>query len=506
MGSLLLNANIASVTAYPYFDDSSEKNFELLVKDIQERGGCALIGAGLSQQAGMPGWEGIIKKLRAAAGLPPKPFNPHSAEREMETLRESLDDRFLAALREAFDLTGRELPESYQRLSNIRFDRLATINIDDLLHHVVTILRRDEESTIYVYGTDEFLGKSYYYLHGRLKTARSPGDLVLCSDDYAVAYGPEGEAWRVLGALARAPGPLLFIGSSMADVDVRYVLRYVNHCRVSRRGESERRVSEPPWFAILPANLYSLIPVLAGHPLTEEQKNELTGKAVAAKTDELGLIRVIWYEYDRAHRGLELLIRRLEHLCARPIDAKGDPFLASARELDDLALLTQPSETQIQRVVDLIRVRGNRTHFLRQAVDSWLPLLWDCSELRSFQEPQLGDDGNYYIKAWDAAGFVTRSAGKQPETTLRMIMEIKTENWGVVTELARAATELPSDLLKSALPAFAEWLHGRFASTSLAGHFLLELIDRLVDEDEDETALQLFALLGEWEEGTDGNG
>ena len=464
------------------------------------------MGAGLSQQAGMPGWEGLIKKLRAAAGSPPKRFNPFSAALEMETLRESLDKTYLAALREAFDLTGRELPEAYRRLSNVRFDQLATTNIDDLLHVVATVLRGDEESAIYVYGSDNFLGKSYYYLHGRLKTARRPGDLVLCRDDYAVAYGPGGEALQVLEALARAPGPLLFIGSSMGDVDIQYILRHVDNYRITRRGETERYDSEPPWFAILPANLHSLIPELAGHPLAEEAKNELARKAVARKTEELGAIRIIWYEYDGAHSALDLLIRRLEALCARPIDARDDVFLASARELDDLALLTRPSENQIQRVVELIRVRGSRKHFLRKAVDAWLPLLWKRGELRSFDEPQLGDDGNYYIKGWDAGGFVARSAGKQPETTLQMIKEIKTENWGVVTELARAATELPSDLVKSALPDFAEWLRGRFASALLAPHFLLELVVRLVDEEEDEAALQLFALLGEWEERTDDNG
>lgn len=285
----------------------------------------------------------------------------------------------------------------------------------------------------------------------------------------------------------------------MGDADVQHVLRFVDHYRLSRQGTSERLISDPPWFAILPANLDTLVPELAGYPTTEPERETFLERAVARRTDELRPVRVIWYAYDHAHRGLDLIIRRLEQLCARPIDPRGDTFLAAARELDDLALLTHPTATQVDRVIDLIRVRGNRAHFLRGAANSWLPELWERGELRSFREPQLGEDGNYYIEAWDAAGFLARSASAEPETALRMILDTKTENWAVISALARASTELPSDLVGRALPAFSAWLEGRFATTSSAAHFLLELTARLVDEQRDDMALELFGLLGRWE-------
>lgn len=185
---------MAVVRSYPYYDPASEANFDLLVSAIQQRGGCALIGAGLSQQAGLPGWEVLVGRLRAIAGLAPVRFSPLSAPREMEAVRDSLGDRYMDALREAFDLAGRELPESYRRLSNVRFGQLATTNVDELLHVVATVIRGDDGSEVYVHGSDDLVGKRYFYLHGRLKTALRPDEVVLCSRDYALAYGPGGRS------------------------------------------------------------------------------------------------------------------------------------------------------------------------------------------------------------------------------------------------------------------------------------------------------------------------
>jgi len=291
----------------------------------------------------------------------------------------------------------------------------------------------------------------------------------------------------------------------MNDVDVRFGLKRVENYRLSRRGSSEQYATEPLWFAFLPANLETLLPELTGVQLAKPEREQILKRAVARASGELRPVRPVWYVFDDSHQGLNVLINQMELHCGRPIDPTDDTFLAAARELDELMLLERPTDNQIGAVLDLIKVKGNREHFFRNAGSAWLPILWERGELSTFEEPARGEDGNYYIKVWDAGAFVARSSSEQPETIGSMIIDIKTENWGVISNLARASVGLPAPLLKELLPSFKRWFETRFISAGLVGLSLIEIAGRLVDEGEYEIALKIFEILGSWEI-IDGNG
>jgi hypothetical protein len=364
---------------------------------------------------------------------------------EFDTLRDALQEDYLPALRSV--LAGsKPLPPIYESVARIPFRHFATTNLDELLYVTATVIRRDAEETVWVYPDPETIGaKTYFYLHGRLETAKGPNDLVLCASDYHLAYDLSGgPAWAALQQLTS--GPILFVGSSLDDPDIKRLLEVQQRLRLVRvrlGGQWAERYSRQPWFAILPAKpdeRFVNVPAML-----EWQRDQFTG------------FTPIWYSYDTEHRGLDELLLRLERAGRVQVASQRD-FIEIAADLEELGKLMDPKPPDIAEVKRLLMAPSHRQHFFRMASSSWFPILMESDLITpSVPEPVEGPDGPV-AEYWDAAEFVVRAGPLYPEAALSMLQGIETRNWLVVEALGRMLLAFPSEHLSGALQFVEEWL------------------------------------------------
>ena len=475
----------------------SEENFKALVSAVEGGRATAFLGAGLGKQAGLPGWPELLEDLCQGNEEPTGPFNAQTAPDDFETVRQQLVGEYLPRLREILDPPGLQIPDTYRVLADIPFKRFATTSLDELLFLLATIVLGEAEELVHAYPSLGILDCRHYYLHGRLRTASSDDDIVLCSSDYACAYdGEMAPAKHALVALLHTP--LIFIAASLSDPDIQHVMTVLQRNRTlrGRSGELETQVylSRPSWYALLAAHAENLVESSTLQALIPQ--NELVA-LMAERERILHPVKVIWYRHDPTHSQLKALLERLRFATRKPATEE-EPFMASARELEELAALTSPKPDQIEKVLGHLAAPTHARHFFRYATASWLPILWARGHLRQFTDPQLGSDGNYRVSEWDAADFVGRSASAYPDVVLQMIREIETDNWLVVYGLARALENLPADKVSQAIPAVDGWLSRRFAFASPASMALSGLLKRLVSEQEWDAALALFGVLVKW--------
>ena len=485
----------------PFIDEESERNFQNLAAAVREGRSTVFVGAGLSQQANLPGWRGLLEGLCSAAKVAPIPFRPGRAARDIETIRAKLGNQYLPTLRKLLAPRELQLSAGYRTIADTPFKRFATINVDELLYYTAFLLGHDGAHSIYEYPSTEYLNEPIYYLHGRLHSAKTGDDLVLCDSDYHRAYGEHGETRQVLTNLFATSDPVLFVGSSLYDPDLMHLLTELRRHRRSSSQVGGRRLdryaADPKWFAILPADLERLVrqpEVVRYVPTTE------IPRLVRSAADDLRPIHSIWYEYDPAHRGLYELLERLRELTRAPLSGGGHRFLADAENIERLAAAVSPTRDEVDRALLFMRLPAHRRHFFRHASSSWLAVLWNRGGLAVFDEPSQGADGDHYVTGWDAAEYFVRSASTDPQVALDVILTVKTENWLVNWSLARALGQLPANSLTKAMPAVREWLNSRFAGASPVAFSLLELLQRLVAEQEWDAAINLFELMAEWKD------
>jgi len=473
------------------------------VSAVEEGRATVFLGAGLGAQAGLPNWPKLLEKLSPNDDRFTTPYNAETAPDEFEELRKQLAAEYLPRLRELLNPPGLEIPQLCRILADVPFRRIATTNVDEILFLIATVLLRKPEESIYIYPSDDIWDRNYFYLHGRLKTAGSAEDIVLRSSDYFRAYDDgEKKAERVLFHLLEAP--LVFIAFSLTDFDVKKVIKFLARNQILKRqsGTMETQVflSMPRWFAVLSDSPENLID---SPTMQKRVEQEDLAPLMRERESVLRPVKVIWYKHDTAHSRLRALLERLQSATRKPATEE-EPFMAAASDIEELAALTSPTPGQIEQALNHLAAPTHRTHFFRYAAPSWLPILWDREQFRAFPQPQLDQDGNYRVSQWDAADFVHRSARAHPDTVLRMIQEIRTENWVVVYGLARALEELPADLVSKAVPSVDDWLGSRFAVASPASLALSRLLGRLVSEQEWDAALLLFEVLVKWKVTDDG--
>lgn len=482
----------------PFADKTSEEHFEALIDVIKARRTTVVIGAGLAQQAGLPGWPELIDALFNEAGLSSGEFVASQAKHQVEKLRLALGgEEYLAALRKTLDHPGLLLPQGYLQLSEIPFQRFATTNIDELLFVMAANNDRDPEALLYAYPNGDYRSEQrYYYLHGRLRTALEWSDLVLGTTDYGKAYGQHGDVRHVLTNVLT--GPVLFVGSSISDPALKSILELLQDNRISGLHwggrTSERYQASPDWFALRAANKHELTtPSFAADSIPDADIPRLLTYASAEYPD----IKFIWYDYDANHSGLTKILDRLRSEMWQAF-GRSSRFLEIAPELEELARTSKPSTQEIGRALLRLGIPTNRRHFFQYAVPNWLSILWNSGELRAFEEPRKGADGNYYAESWDAGEFIVRSAPHSPDTILDMVRMLHTENWSVLYSLARALNALPADVVTQAAQYIAGWFDSRFTAGSVVTLALLDVFERLVSERQWDAALALYAVLAVW--------
>lgn len=140
--------------------------------------------------------------------------------------------------------------------------------------------------------------------------------------------------------------------------------------------------------------------------------------------------------------------RRLSEELTATLLATIAPFFEGTGELDALLALESPTNTDAERVADLLRTASQYAYFFDRAGERWLrPLISVRQLLKS--PPELVDVGGGYVRApdWPQGRFLTRLAPADPEAVLKIVKKIPTSgNPRVVAEIVSATRALPTTL------------------------------------------------------------
>src|SRR5436190_3746944 len=202
-------------------------------------------GAGVSYPAGLPGFEGLIKKLYGALGTAPLPLERAALKaRQYDTTIGLLEAR-LAPMGRGRGQLRRHLAQILTSASNsgestathaalLRlargrngYSRLVTTNFDRLFAEVISRERLAvPEFSAPLLPMPKSSWDGLVYLHGLLAPEATHTDLnklVLSSGDFGLAYLTERWAARFVGELFRN-FTVCFVGYSINDPVLRYMM------------------------------------------------------------------------------------------------------------------------------------------------------------------------------------------------------------------------------------------------------------------------------------------
>lgn len=227
----------------------AEATFAAIVEALGKKRLIAFVGAGVSASVGYPTWNRLLTRLhQTVMKLPAAPASPKyilQLRRMKDSLWRAEEYRrllgragFEAVLWESFRPIDRSSP-ALQALVALPFRHFLTTNYDDSLE---TALRsRPEQGSrgtrleVIDWADNERLShflaslstpdgpQHLVYLHGRYG---EPGSTVLTESDYVRRYVVSDDAGRKLFALLITQ-PVLFIGFSLEDPELAYILRHV---------------------------------------------------------------------------------------------------------------------------------------------------------------------------------------------------------------------------------------------------------------------------------------
>lgn len=212
------------------------------------------VGAGLSMDAGLPGWEGLLTELAERADVPTSladlPLVADYIEHEPSVGRGALEHHLLAQLHGVGEPT-----EGHRLVAELPVREVWTTNYDRLLElampdaHTVT---RDDDAQL-----ADSSGRSVIKMHGSLPVSRGrpwPARPVITRGDYERYPTDHPRTWTRLRATYLTT-TMLFLGFSFTDPNIEVLLRLARlagtaskdrHLTVLRRptDEGERRLHD----------------------------------------------------------------------------------------------------------------------------------------------------------------------------------------------------------------------------------------------------------------------
>jgi hypothetical protein len=200
------------------------------------------IGAGLSQAAGLPGWESLLDPIREDCNVPKSDDYPLVAEYitfELSGGRQALHDRILAAIT-ATPVSPRP---NHRLIARLRVPQVWTTNYDQLIERAVKAVEADtavavDEGTVHTIASNR---RAVIKMHGSLSSDpphwHSPP--VITRTDFERYEMEHPRMWTVLRAtyLSRT---MLFLGFSFADANIEVLLRLA---RTLNTAASDRHIA-----------------------------------------------------------------------------------------------------------------------------------------------------------------------------------------------------------------------------------------------------------------------
>ncbi|WP_293786893.1 SIR2 family protein [uncultured Pedobacter sp.] len=202
------------------------------------------VGAGLSQGAGLPSWENLLKDLIAKC----KDINAINGQKETELyelvkfsdkylmlaqeLRETLGSAFEKYIKEKFDDKTLKPTDTHIKLLELNSRFIITTNYDKLIEKayvkkyfdVPPDLTYKEAPTI----NYKIINKEFFILKAHGSADGAPSEIVLTEQDYRKIIYNELGYQSVLHALF-STNNLLFVGASLKDPELALILRFIHN-------------------------------------------------------------------------------------------------------------------------------------------------------------------------------------------------------------------------------------------------------------------------------------
>ncbi len=441
---------------WPFDDHESERRFRELIVNLSQsnNGGVAFFGAGASVPASLPTWTAFHKEFLAHFGAQPSSDGAQSSQAMLTDIDYHTDRDPVKALnfvKETFAVRVSQIPPVVRLAIATRSLRyFYTTNLDEVLFEAAA----GEKISAYPhYDPKE---ARFVYLHGRASTACSVHKtLVLGSQGYAMAYN------EALGGFARDklrssfwPGPVIFIGTSMADQSVAWSLEEITRAARYRSvnpvyGEGMEVVSTLNWYILLKAPVRN---ALARDEDKRSRERYLRG---------LGL-RVVWYQdggNSDPHRGLPEVIQRIQRETRGLTVAETDPgFLENLLEAEELASLTSPTKTDVRRAKSIL---GGHHKIAAAFIDRVAGLQWfrglrDAGALKP--KPRfVSANGELQAPYWGPVCFLERVAAEAPSEVKDFLLSIETNNWVAIRQAFEILQALDEPSATALGAKFARW-------------------------------------------------
>lgn len=213
-----------------------------------KQGAIAFIGAGVSIEAGYPSWKKLLDQLHVEAHQEnPKHYSPREwgflqsfddmlwrAEEYRSRMGPARYRKFMSkTFRKRTSKAGQNRPTA-EAIARLPFKHYITTNYDPLIEQVcaseieagkMDVIEWNERIKLQTFLRNSHNAKPHLlYLHGRFDLADS---LILTESDYVKRYAASDDASRKLFALFAAHR-LVFLGFSLSDPDLMFLLRSVN--------------------------------------------------------------------------------------------------------------------------------------------------------------------------------------------------------------------------------------------------------------------------------------
>ena len=214
---------------------------------VEQRAATVLVGAGLSQGVGYPGWSGLLEDVGEALGLCDMDDLPLLAQ---YYIYEHSDRELQHLVRErlCYD-TPLEPGASHEFLAKLPLAEIWTTNYDDLIERAI-----GDDADVYVEDGDlarprAVSGCRVYKMHGSLSRARS--HLIIARDHYEQYPYTHQRFWTLLQASFLTKS-FLFLGFSFDDPNFEQVFRaarypgddiHRQHFALIRRPQDHRELS-----------------------------------------------------------------------------------------------------------------------------------------------------------------------------------------------------------------------------------------------------------------------
>jgi len=166
-------------------------------------------------------------------------------------------------------------------------------------------------------------------------------------------------------------------------------------------------------------------------------------------------------------------------------------FYQTAKILDDIKDLHNPSEDQLRIVLNLIsEEKFARYFFMNLENPVWVIPLYQDGFFHKVPDPIEVQPGSFQLPGWPAGEYLARFADRYEDIVINVVRSTKTENWRVQEILVDALMKITPATVAGLVSSIDSWLSGRFSD--MLPNKLIPLADHLRETRFVDAAIQIL--------------